>query len=78
MIKHSNRSKHRQQRAGEKAEMEAQAAATVERLEEMAVRDSRETMLLLKACAVLEANNLLSPELREWWMAHKPQASGPW
>jgi hypothetical protein len=35
------------------------------------IRNSAETRLLREACATLEANKLLSPELKEWWMTHK-------
>jgi hypothetical protein len=41
------------------------------RLKAAIIRNSAETGLLREACATLEANNLLSPELKEWWMTHK-------
>jgi len=35
------------------------------------ISNSLETRLLREACAILEANNLLSPELKDWWIRQK-------
>jgi len=35
------------------------------------IRNSKEARLLREACTILEANDLLSSELKDWWVRHK-------
>jgi hypothetical protein len=35
------------------------------------IRNSIEARLLREACTILEANNLLPSELKDWWLRHK-------
>ncbi len=43
----------------------------IRKLKLLITRNSIEARLLRQACTILETNNPLSPELKDWWKRHK-------